>query len=102
MFLVEILLPLYDNDRTPIPREQFQRVRAELTQRFGGLTAFDRTPANGFWRENGNTTSRDEIVLFEVFTDELDRAWWHDYREQLQERFTQKLIVVRAHEMELL
>ncbi len=103
MFLVEILLPLYDNAREAFPREHFLRVRGELTERFGGLTAFDHSPAKGFWKENGQeATSRDAIVLFEVFTEHLDAAWWRQYREELQARFRQKFVVIRAHETQLL
>lgn len=95
MHLVQILLPLYDNDGAALPREAFHAVRDELTRRFGGLTAYTRAPAEGVWAEAGATT-RDDIVVYEVMTDALDRDWWRDYRGALERRFRQQAIVVRA------
>lgn len=92
---MQILLPLYDNAGVALPRETFQAVRDELTHRFGGLTAYTRAPAEGLWAEAGATT-RDDIVVYEVMTDDLDRAWWAGYRVTLERRFRQQAIVVRA------
>ena len=47
MYLVQLLLPLYDNANTRFPRETFDHVRQELTDRFGGVTAFLRSPEKG-------------------------------------------------------
>jgi len=95
MYLVQFLLPLRDNERRPFPRADFDRVRAELIERFGGVTAFLQSPAAGAWKEEGET-AYDEVVLFEVMTEELERAWWKSYRAELERRFRQEAIVVRA------
>ena len=95
MHLVQILLPLYDNAGAALPRAAFQLVRDELTEHFGGLTAYTRAPAEGVWAEAG-AMSRDDIVVYEVMTDMLDRGWWRDYRTTLERRFRQQSIVVRA------
>ena len=99
MFLVEILLPLYDNEGRRFGSEEFDRVRDELAGRFGGVTAFRRSPAEGVWREGGDE-SRDRVVIFEVMAGELDRAWWREYRGELERRFRQEKMVVRATEFE--
>jgi hypothetical protein len=99
--LVEILLPLRDNEGRRFGRDLFAQVREELVERFGGLTAFTRSPAEGVWDE-GDGRSRDEIVIFEVMADKLDRAWWRTYRAELERRFRQDEIVVRAREVERL
>ena len=39
MRLVQIMLPIYDNAGAAQPRGLFRDVGAELTERFGGLTA---------------------------------------------------------------
>jgi hypothetical protein len=101
MHLVQILLPLYDNAGTPLPRELFATVREELARAFGGLTAFTRAPAEGLWT-NGGETTRDEIVVFEVMAERLDESWWRAYRDKLEQRFRQDEIVVRAQETRLL
>jgi hypothetical protein len=95
MYLIQFLLPLRDNERRPFPRADFDRVRAELIERFGGVTAFLQSPATGAWKDEGETT-HDEVVLFEVMAKALDRAWWKGYRVELERRFRQEAIVVRA------
>jgi hypothetical protein len=95
MYLIQFLLPLRDNERRPFARADFERVRAELTERFGGVTAFLQAPASGVWKDAGETT-HDELVLYEVMTEALDRAWWKGYRAELEKRFRQEAIVVRA------
>ena len=47
MYLIQILLPLNDNQGRPVARELFRDVGSELTGRFGGLTAHTRAPAEG-------------------------------------------------------
>ena len=102
MYLVQLLLPVYDNANTRFPRETFDHVRQELTDRFGGVTAFLRSPGEGFWRIAKSAINRDDIVIFEVMTEELDRKWWGRYREDLEERFRQIELVIRASSIERL
>jgi hypothetical protein len=101
MNLVQMLLPLYDNRGARIPQQTFQHVRAELVERFGGLTAY-RSPASGLWLEEEGDTVHDEVIVYEVMTAELDTGWWRDYRSQLEQRFRQESLVVRTHKVELL
>ena len=76
MHLIQILLPLYDNDGIPFPQRQYLEVRDELTERFGGVTGYLRSPAEGLWRRS--------------------------YREELAERYRQEMLVVRVSEINLL
>jgi hypothetical protein len=101
MQLVQILLPLTDNDGKPFAANLFAQVRRELTERFGGLTAFTRAPAEGAWKDAGET-QHDDIIVLEVMTESLDRAWWTKYRQELELRFDQDEIVIRAQEITLL
>ena len=102
MHLVELLLPLYDNQGRRFVAEDFDRVRDELAEVFGGVTAFRRAPAEGVWKESDGEVSRDRVVVFEVMADALDRAWWSKYRADLERRFLQDVIVIRATEYEQL
>jgi len=102
MFLVEFLLPTHDNDGARFPKEEFERVRRELTERFGGVTAFMQSPATGHWEDDQGIVRRDELVGFEVMAESLERDWWRDYREQLARRFRQQEIVMRASPFERL
>ena len=102
MHLIQMLLPLYDNEGKPFPQDQFLRLRDDLSERFGGITTYMRSPARGLWKETEDTTVHDDIVIYEVMTAELDRDWWRGYRETLMTTFRQALLIVRASEIELL
>lgn len=101
MHLVQILLPLFDENGKRLPEAQYGRVREDLADRFGGLTAFTSAPAEGLWKTEGKT-ARDDIIVIEVMTQELDKVWWGRYRRTLEDRFRQDTVVVRAHPIELL
>ena len=101
MHLVQILLPLFDENGNRLPEAEYGRVRGELTDRFGGLTAFTSAPAEGLWKTEGKT-ARDDIVVIEVMAQELEKPWWARYRRSLEDRFRQDAIVVRAQPIELL
>ena len=103
MHLIQILLPVYDNEGHESPQVEFRRVSSELSHRFGGLTAFTRAPAEGVWKESETShPTHDDIVVFEVMVEDLDRAWWKDYRRDLERRFKQDEVVIRAQTMEQL
>ena len=96
MHLVQLFLPTRDNDGQPFDRALFATVRAELTDAFGGVTAYQRAPAVGLWEDDGGDVQRDDVVLFEAMAEQLDHAWWHRYREALAQRFAQDEVLVRA------
>ena len=101
--LVQLLLPLYDNDGAPLPRSLHGALARELTERFGGLTAHTRAPAEGLWQESpAEGPVRDDVVIFEVMTDALDADWWRSLRARLERDFRQEVIVIRASEVTLL
>lgn len=95
MNLVQLLLPVYDRDGERFPREALDRVRHELTERFGGATAYLRAPAAGLWKDGGEV-EKDDVVMVEVMARHLDLEWWRLYREELERRFRQDEIVVRV------
>jgi hypothetical protein len=80
---------------------KYAAVWEQLTARFGGLTAFSRSPAQGTTSEGGKTV-HDEIIVFEVMAETLDASWWKSYRLQLEREFRQDEIVVRASTVTLL
>lgn len=102
MHLVELFLPLRDNEGGAFPKALFDNVRAELAELFGGVTAFTRGPATGLWEDDEGDVQRDEVVLFEVMADQLDHAWWRNYRQTLEARFRQDEVLVRATAVERL
>jgi hypothetical protein len=96
MNLIQILLPVNDNEGQHFEPDDFVQLRAELADRFGGVTTYMRAPARGLWRDDAGETTRDDIVIFEVMTDQLDRAWWSDFRKDLERRFRQDSVIIRA------
>jgi len=101
MHLVQILLPLFDNEGGKIPREHYETVAAEITARFGGLTAYTRSPAQGRWKRE-EATNYDDVIVLEVMVRNLDRRWWGDLRKRLEDDFRQQEIVIRAQPIERL
>jgi hypothetical protein len=96
MVLVQLLLPVYDANARPFARAMFDAVRAELAERHGGVTAYLRSPAVGLWEDDDGDCVRDDVVLFEVMVEELDREDWRSYRQELERRFGQEQILIRS------
>jgi hypothetical protein len=99
--LVQLLLPLRDNHGLAHDPELFKKVAADLTARFGGITAYTRSPAEGLWRSEG-VTQHDDIVAVEVMVDDLDKEWWRGFRMKLEAVFRQRELVIRAHKVRML
>lgn len=99
MRLIQILLPVRDNEGVALERALHDAVRRELTDAFGGVTAYQRAPASGLWDE-GSEVVRDDIVIYEVMAESLDDRWWREYRASLERRFRQDEVVIRALPME--
>jgi len=102
MHLIQLFLPLYDNAGKGFERGMFDTVRRELTDRFGGATAYARAPARGDWEDADGEVHRDDVVLFETMTDAVDRDWWAKYRSTLEQRFRQDRVLIRATTVEML
>ena len=94
--LVQLFLPLRDNDGAAFPPGLFNAVRTELAEVHGGVTAYQRAPATGLWEDDDDHVQRDDLVLFEVMVANVDHAWWKAYVARLAERFRQEEILARA------
>jgi len=100
--LVQILLPLHDDKGRGFPKDKYEGVAAELTDQFGGVTTYMRTPAEGRWQPGGEPVTEEDIVVFEAMVEMLDPRWWSNYRKSLERAFGQERIVVRAQPIQLL
>jgi hypothetical protein len=96
MRLARFYLPLRDNAGEPFPSFMFRGVEAELSARFGGVTAHLQSPASGLWRDGGDggQVHADEVVIFEVLAKAEDRDWFVAYRGRLARDFRQKSILM--------
>jgi hypothetical protein len=97
MHLIEILLPVADNRGQAFDQKKFDDLREVLTRKFGGLTTFARSPAQGYWRPDSQSTHIDDVVVFEVMVDNVEDQWWADLRKELERTFEQTEIVIRSH-----
>jgi hypothetical protein len=102
VFLIQLLLPVYDNRGQPLLRHIYDSIRDELIAKFGGLTGFTQTPAEGFWAPEGKLASKDEIIVVEVMVPEIDKEWWRRYRATLEMRLKQETVVIRSLPIRLL
>lgn len=100
MHIVQVLLPLYDNDGHPFPEGEMRAIREELVARFGGITA-TRSPVEGVWAHGGRRV-RDDIIVVEVMTQALDHDWWHAFRLRLEQQLRQDSLIVRTYPCEQL
>lgn len=86
----------------PFPKALFDQVRTELAEKFGGVTVFVRSPAVGLWEDDDGEVQRDDVVLLEVMAAHVDHGLWRGYRQQLEQRFLQDEVLVRASAVERL
>lgn len=93
--LIQLLLPLHDNEGRSFPPGMHGQVKQELKDKFGGVTAYNRSTAEGQWKA-GERDFSDEIVVYEVMAPEADPEWWRAYRQELESRFLQEEVVVRV------
>ena len=91
---IQVFLPLRRPDGRPVSREEIDEVKRQLAERHGGVTAYVQAPAEGLWRDAQGLVG-DEIVVLEVMTDVVD-ASWSLLKRELERRFDQKEIAIRA------
>ena len=80
-------MPVFDQDDKAFSAEIYAPMIKELTDIFGGITTYTRTPARGLWKEDNAQVVKDDIIVYEVMTEEVESLWWKDYKEQLRIKF---------------
>jgi len=101
MFLIELFIPLANNEGVRFPQDAFKEFEDTLTEKFGGLTSYPRAPANGIW-DDGQHSQKDELLVYEVMTNAVDMPWWEACRRNLEQRFQQEKVLIRAAEVTIL
>lgn len=100
MHLVQLLLPVTDAPNGFA--EVHRALSAELTSRFGGVTAYSRAPAHGIWQPEAGGAEHDDIVLLEVVVETLEAEWWRELRLRLERELEQESILIRALAIQML
>ena len=58
--------------------------------------------ARGGALADGGSTEHDDIVVIEVMAPTFDRGWWTSLKAQLEHRFSQDVVLIRAHVVDML
>ncbi|HEU4861159.1 MAG TPA: hypothetical protein VFT15_15030, partial [Chitinophagaceae bacterium] len=56
MQLVQIFLPLYDNNKQLFQESAYNGVRNRLKEQFGGVSFYRNTPVEGLWKDESGKT----------------------------------------------
>ena len=101
-YLIEVFLPLSDNDGNAFHASKYEAVERALTEKFGGVTGYPRSPASGKWRKSRSEETQDDLIVYEVMTKDLDAGWWRQYRQSLENSFRQERILIRSTSVSIL
>lgn len=96
MFLVEVFVPQYFPSGKEIEGEYLEEMRDILLSKFGGSTAFTQCPVEGEWKDASGSIEEDRVIILQVMCEEIDRAWWTNFRNRWQEMLQQKELMIRA------
>jgi ketopantoate reductase len=102
MNLIQIFVPAMEG-RDVHARQKYTAIRDVLIEKFGGLTEYDKAPASGFWEKNASeAVMHDQMIIYEVQCDELDTAWWRQFRLKLEQTFEQDEVLIRSQLIQIL
>ena len=96
MYLVQILLPLYEKRGKRVGRPLFRATAKSASEGIWRRYRLHPRAGGRLWRRRGSGFDGDDIVVYEVMADKADRAFWRTRRCDLQKAFGQDEIVVRA------
>jgi hypothetical protein len=91
--LIQLLLPVTS---APDNHAAIAQTRAELVQRYQGVTAYVRSPAKGAWVGPDGAEQHDDVIMVEVLIEIFDREQWRAYARELAARFGEEEIHIRA------
>jgi len=94
--LIQILIPLADNAGRPFAKEFLEDVKRQLVDKFGGMTAFERSPARGVWAPENGARQQDDVVTVEVMVEDIDESWWSTFKTRLESELDQDELVIRV------
>jgi inorganic pyrophosphatase len=97
--LVQFLLPLYDHNGHPFPEKIYTGIKNQLSKKFGGLTAYVRSPAEGIWKKEAREMVKEDMINYEVMTNDIDLVFWKDYQQFLKDQFKQEELLIRYIDM---
>lgn len=100
MHLIQIFVPQFIKKKR-ISKKILEALAFELSQSFGGATAYLRSPALGLWKKR-TKLDREQILVFEVMVTRLQRREWAKRRLAWQKMFRQEKLLIRSLEIDIL
>ncbi len=102
MQLFQIFLPVYNTQKQIFPSHFYTSLATNLTEKFGGLTSYSRSTAEGLWKEENNNTVKDDIIIYEIMVESVEVEWWRNLKKRLIIQFEQEEIIVRYYPINLI
>jgi ATP-dependent Clp protease ATP-binding subunit ClpA len=98
----DLYVPVRYDDGSPVEPDKLARIRTRLVEQFGGLIEL-RHPIEGLWKI-GNTTLRDELIIYRVLTSEAARAllFFTQLKEELKTDLRQDEVLIVTRNVEVL
>lgn len=96
MQLIQIFLPIYDNNKKLFPKHFFDNVRNQLKDQFGGVSFYRNATVEGLWKDETGKTNYDELIIAEVMIKAFNKDWWQHFKQDLEKTFKQDEILIRA------
>lgn len=94
--LIQLLLPVTDNQGRRFPDRMWEALKEKLVERFGGVTAFHRAPAEGVWAPSPERRTAEDVFVVEVMSETFDETWWSRLQTDLESSLAQEHVVVRV------
>ena len=95
----EIYLPTNRNDGTPVPPHEIERLKAKLTDAFGGVTHLKQR-SDGVWRFGG-ATFREEVTIVRVLDNGSAVLDMESFKDELANVFEQESVLIVAREVRI-
>jgi inorganic pyrophosphatase len=95
MELIQIFIPTADQEGSSFPPQHFDDLKKELTDQFGGVTIYARSPAKGIWKPDSGSEETDNMVIYEILVQEMNTTYWAELKSRLEDTFQQKEIMMR-------
>lgn len=95
-YLLQLILPVRDNDGNAFPDTLWDGLKARLADMFGGVTAFRRAPAEGVWAPSPEKRAAEDVFIVEVMARTLDHTWWAALQAELEQALGQEHVIIRA------
>jgi hypothetical protein len=98
----EILLPLFYNSGSPVPKTLIADAVEELEARFGAVSS-ETQIIHGRWR-SGGTRYSDELVRMWIDVEDTPevQSFFVDFKERLKSRFEQLDIWITSHSIRVI